>query len=46
MPARRFPPPWSVEELDACSVVGHRELDDALPHLRGGSYRSEDKHHE
>jgi hypothetical protein len=18
MPARRFPPPWSVEELDAC----------------------------
>jgi hypothetical protein len=19
--ARRFPPPWSVEELDACSVV-------------------------
>jgi hypothetical protein len=21
MPARRFPPPWSIEELDACSVV-------------------------
>ena len=21
MPARRFPPPWSVEELDACLVV-------------------------
>jgi hypothetical protein len=21
MPARRFPPPWSVEELDACFVV-------------------------
>jgi hypothetical protein len=21
MPARRFPPPWSVEELDACYVV-------------------------
>jgi len=20
-PARRFPPPWSVEELDACFVV-------------------------
>ena len=25
MPQRRFPPPWSVEELDACFVVrGHR----------------------
>jgi hypothetical protein len=21
MPPRRFPPPWSVEELDACYVV-------------------------
>jgi len=21
MPSRRFPPPWSVEELDACYVV-------------------------
>ena len=21
MPARRFPPPWSVEELSACFVV-------------------------
>ncbi len=21
MAARRFPPPWSVEELDACSIV-------------------------
>jgi hypothetical protein len=21
MPARRFPPPWSVEEQDACFVV-------------------------
>jgi hypothetical protein len=21
MPARRFPPPWSVDELDACFVV-------------------------
>jgi hypothetical protein len=21
MPARRFPPPWSVQELDACFVV-------------------------
>jgi hypothetical protein len=21
MPARRFPPPWSVKELDACFVV-------------------------
>jgi hypothetical protein len=21
MPARRFPPPWSVEELNACFVV-------------------------
>jgi len=20
---RRFPPPWSVEELDACFVVDH-----------------------
>ena len=28
MPARRFPPPWSVEELDACFIVkdsaGHK----------------------
>jgi hypothetical protein len=21
MPARRFPPPWSVEETDACFIV-------------------------
>jgi hypothetical protein len=21
MPGRRFPPPWSVEELDACRMV-------------------------
>jgi hypothetical protein len=21
MPARRFPPPWTVDELDACFVV-------------------------
>jgi hypothetical protein len=21
MPARRFPPPWSIEELEACFVV-------------------------
>jgi hypothetical protein len=21
MPARRFPPPWSIEELDACYAV-------------------------
>jgi hypothetical protein len=21
MPARRFPPPWSVDELEACFVV-------------------------
>jgi hypothetical protein len=21
MPTRRFPPPWSVEELDACLVL-------------------------
>jgi hypothetical protein len=21
MPARRFPPPWSVEEMDACFVA-------------------------
>jgi tripartite-type tricarboxylate transporter receptor subunit TctC len=24
LPARRFPPPWSVEELDACFVVRDR----------------------
>jgi hypothetical protein len=24
MPARRFPPPWSAEELDACLVVRDR----------------------
>jgi hypothetical protein len=23
MTARRFPPPWSVEELDACFVRDH-----------------------
>jgi hypothetical protein len=23
MPERRFPPPWTVEELDACFVVMH-----------------------
>jgi hypothetical protein len=22
MPSRRFPPPWSVEKLEACLVVG------------------------
>jgi hypothetical protein len=21
MPERRFPPPWTIEELDACFVV-------------------------
>jgi len=25
LPARRFPPPWSVEELDACFVVRDRD---------------------
>ena len=25
MPSRRFPPPWSVEELDASSVVKDRD---------------------
>ena len=25
MPARRFPPPWSVEEQDACYVVRDRD---------------------
>jgi len=25
MNGRRFPPPWSVEELDACFVVRDRE---------------------
>ncbi len=24
MPERRFPPPWSVEELEACFVVRDR----------------------
>ena len=24
MPQRRFPPPWSVEEADACFIVGGR----------------------
>jgi hypothetical protein len=24
MPARRFPPPWTIEELDACFVVRDR----------------------
>jgi hypothetical protein len=25
MPARRFPPPWSVEELEACFVVSDHD---------------------
>jgi hypothetical protein len=25
MPARRFPPPWSVEEQAACFVVRHHK---------------------
>jgi hypothetical protein len=25
VPSRRFPPPWSVEELDACFVVRDRD---------------------
>ena len=25
MPARRFPPPWSIEQLDACYVVRDHE---------------------
>jgi hypothetical protein len=28
MPSRRFPPPWSVEELDACFVVRGQQLSD------------------
>jgi hypothetical protein len=29
MPERRFPPPWSIEELEACFVVNQR-MDDLL----------------
>jgi hypothetical protein len=35
MTARRFPPPWTVEELDDCFVVrdhsGHALI--AIPHI-------------
>jgi len=31
-PERRFPPPWTVEELDACFVV--RDCACSLPCLR------------
>ena len=33
MPARRFPPPWTVEELDACFVVRDGYFDDKPPTL-------------
>jgi hypothetical protein len=26
MPERRFPPPWTVEKLDACFVVKDKRL--------------------
>jgi hypothetical protein len=35
MPTRRFPPPWSVEELDACYVVRvFLRFDRVRDHLR------------
>ena len=34
MPARRFPPPWSVEELEACFVVHGGDIDEAVVALR------------
>jgi hypothetical protein len=36
MPARRFPPPWSVEEQDACFVVVDRSGPKARVHLFRG----------
>jgi hypothetical protein len=32
LPARRFPPPWSVEELEACFVV-HDHSGQALAYV-------------
>ena len=32
-PARRFPPPWSVEEQSACFVVRDRRVDCDHRHL-------------
>jgi len=44
MPTRPFPPPWSVDELDACFVVkdGGGQSDDerGLPPPRSGVSRS------
>jgi hypothetical protein len=32
LPTRRFPPPWSVEELDACFIVTRRRGTTLMPH--------------
>jgi hypothetical protein len=38
MPARRFPPPWSVDELDACFVVRDNTGQQlAYVYFRGGA---------
>jgi hypothetical protein len=34
MPDRRFPPPWSVEELEVCFIVQGGDIDEALVALR------------
>jgi hypothetical protein len=39
MPERRFPPPWSVEETDACFIIrdaNGQALGGAPPHARRG----------
>jgi hypothetical protein len=33
MPARRFPPPWSAEDLDACFVVRYHNGQQLVPML-------------
>jgi hypothetical protein len=54
MTARRFPPPWSVEELDACFAIpalitqeaGAKEKPSLLTYLKAGSLaRAYGAHH-
>ncbi len=40
MPERRFPPPWTVEELEACFVVrDHNGQKLAYVYFEGGGAR-------
>ena len=39
MPERRFPPPWSVDEQEACFIVKTPTGRRSLHLLRGGAWR-------